>query len=53
MYPEDVAATIYSALGIDWSKEITNTPSGRVFRYVETMSGTEFLDVSEVAELFG
>lgn len=53
IYPEDVAATIYSALGIDWSKEITNTPSGRVFRYVETMSGTEFLDVSEIAELFG
>src|SRR5581483_5498800 len=29
IYPEDVAATIYSALGIDWTKEITNTPSGR------------------------
>jgi uncharacterized protein DUF1501 len=53
IYPEDVAATIYSALGIDWTKEITNTPSGRVFRYVETQSGTDFLDVSEVAELFG
>ena len=52
VYPEDVAATIYSALGIDWTKEITNTPSGRVFRYVEPQSGTNFLDVAEIAELF-
>ena len=52
IYPEDVAATIYSALGIDWTKEITNTPSGRAFQYVEFQSGTDFLDVSEIAELF-
>jgi Protein of unknown function (DUF1501) len=53
IYPEDVGATIYSALGIDWTKEITNTPSGRAFQYVEFQSGTDFLDVSEIAELFG
>jgi Protein of unknown function (DUF1501) len=53
IYPEDVAATIYSALGVDWTKEITNTPSGRAFQYVEFQSGTDFLDVSEIAELFG
>ncbi|PYV23191.1 MAG: hypothetical protein DMG27_16315 [Acidobacteria bacterium] len=53
IYPEDVAATIYSALGIDWSKEITNTPSGRAFRYVETQSGTDFLDVGEISPVFG
>ncbi len=53
MYPEDVAATIYSALGIDWTKQITNTPSGRVFEYIEFMSGTNFLDVSEISTLFG
>jgi uncharacterized protein (DUF1501 family) len=53
IYPEDVAATIYSALGIDWTKEITNTPSGRAFQYVEFQSGTEFLDVSDIGELFG
>jgi uncharacterized protein (DUF1501 family) len=52
IYPEDVAATLYSALGIDWTKEITNTPSGRVFQYVEAQSGTDFLDVSEIGELF-
>ncbi len=53
IYPEDVAATIYSALGIDWTKEITNTPSGRFFQYVESQSGTDFLDVGEIAPLFG
>lgn len=53
MYTEDVAATIYSALGIDWSKQITNTPSGRVFDYIEAMSGTNFLDVAEIETLFG
>lgn len=53
IYPEDVAATIYSALGIDWTKKITNTPSGRMFEYVEPQSGTDFLDVGEITELFG
>lgn len=31
---EDVATTIYSALGINWTKEILDTPSGRKFEYV-------------------
>jgi uncharacterized protein (DUF1501 family) len=31
---EDIAATIYSALGIDWTKSISHTPSGRKFEYV-------------------
>lgn len=52
MYPEDVAATIYSALGIDWTKEIQHTPSGRVFEYIEFQSGTNFLDVAEISGLF-
>src|SRR5678815_5730839 len=30
---ENVVATMYSALGIDWSKAITNTPSGRTYTY--------------------
>jgi Protein of unknown function (DUF1501) len=53
VYPEDAAATIYSALGIDWTKKMTNTPSGRFFQYVEPLSGTSVFDPSEVAELFG
>jgi hypothetical protein len=52
MYPEDVTATMYSALGIDWTKEITNTPSGRAFEYIEFQSGTNFLDVSDLDVLF-
>lgn len=31
----DLAATIYSAMGIDWTKSISNTPSGRIFRYTD------------------
>jgi hypothetical protein len=34
-------------------EEITNTPSGRAFQYIEFQSGTDFLDVSEISELFG
>ncbi len=52
IYPEDVTATIYSVLGIDWTKKIEGAPSGRVFEYVEPMSGTTYLGSTEVAELF-
>jgi hypothetical protein len=52
IYMEDVAATIYSVLGIDWTKTIEHTPSGRVFEYIENQSGTDFIDSGEVAELF-
>jgi hypothetical protein len=31
IYPEDVTATIYSVLGIDWTKKISGMPSGRDF----------------------
>ena len=31
---EDIAATIYSAMGINWTKSIQDTPSGRKFEYV-------------------
>ena len=52
IYPEDLAATVYSAMGIDWTKRITTTPSGRAFEYVEPQSGTSFLQPSEIAELW-
>ena len=51
-YPEDVASTIYSALGIDWTKKLSDTPSGRVFEYVEPQSGTNFFQPTPIAELF-
>jgi hypothetical protein len=53
IYTEDIVATIYSQLGIDWNKKITNTPSGRVFDYLEPVSATDFVDISEISALFG
>lgn len=52
VYPEDVCATIYSALGIDWSKRITGTPSGRDFLYVDPAAGTRVVNFKEVADLY-
>jgi uncharacterized protein (DUF1501 family) len=52
VYPEDVVATIYSALGIDWTKRIENTPSGRAFYYVDGASGSTIIDPDEISELF-
>ena len=52
IYPEDVLATIYSAMGIDWSKKVTHTPSGRPFDYVENISPKGYLEFGEIAELF-
>jgi hypothetical protein len=52
IYMEDIACTIYSALGIDWTKRIDNTPSGRAFHYVEPASGTKYVSFKPVQDLF-
>lgn len=52
IYIEDMAATVYSALGIDWTKRIENTPSGRAFQYIEPFSGTNYVKFQEVSEVF-
>lgn len=52
IYSEDVTATIYSAMGIDWTKKITDTPSGRAFEYIEPVSGTTFVDFAEIDPLY-
>ncbi len=52
IYPEDVMVTIYSLLGIDWTRKITNTPSGRAFEYIEQQSGTDFVRFREMSNLF-
>jgi uncharacterized protein (DUF1501 family) len=52
IYTEDVVATMYSALGIDWTKTITKTPSGRKFDYLEPNSPTEFIYPGEIKQLF-
>ncbi|MSV30394.1 MAG: DUF1501 domain-containing protein [Bryobacterales bacterium] len=45
---EDLAATIYSALGINWTKSITDTPSGRRFEYVPYATEGRYRPVDEV-----
>lgn len=49
---ENVYASVYSALGIDWRKEMTNTPSKRAYRYVDVLGATEVVPDDEIAELF-
>ena len=49
---ENLYASIYSALGIDWKKELTNTPSKRAYRYVDMLGATEMLMDDEIADLF-
>ena len=44
----DLVATLYSALGVDWSERFEDTPSGRVFEMVDTVSGPAF----EIDSLF-
>lgn len=52
MKTENIYATVYSALGIDWRKEITNTPSKRTYRYVDPLGATEMCVDDEIATLF-
>ena len=52
VYPEDLATTIYSAMGIDWTKKIEETPSGRAYYYIEIFSPTQLLANRVVEELF-
>lgn len=52
IYPEDLATTIYSAMGIDWTKKISGTPSGRDFYYIEIFSPTQVLGSRVVDDLF-
>lgn len=52
VYTEDVCATIYSSLGIDWAKRITKTPSGRDFIYVDPAAGTKIVNFREVSDLY-
>jgi len=49
IYMEDIASTIYSALGIDWTKSIENTPIGRRYVYV---FGSESGDYGPIEEAF-
>lgn len=50
---ENVVATIYSALGIDWSKEIHNTPSGRTYAYVDPLGANGIIPIDELSGIYG
>lgn len=45
---EDIEATIYSALGIDWQKTYYDDPLGRGFSLVPTNQGIDYRPVSEL-----
>jgi len=45
---EDIAATVYSALGINWTKSIEDTPSGRKFEYVPFGEAGLYTPIDEV-----
>lgn len=49
---ENIVASVYSALGIDWRKELTNTPSRRVYRFVDPLGATEPCIDDEIEGLF-
>ena len=53
-FMDNVVATIYSALGIDWRKAVTNTPSGREYLYVDSVAlgGSEMMFDDEISEIF-
>jgi hypothetical protein len=50
---EDLATTVYSAMGIDWKKSIQATPSGRAFYYVEPLAAQTVIANREISTLFG
>jgi len=52
IYMEDVATTIYSALGVDWTKAIEGTPSGRAFHYIEPFAAKQMIRSQEISPLF-
>jgi hypothetical protein len=48
VYPEDIEATIYSAMGIDWTQTLHNDPLGRGFELVPTTGPFQFKPVHEL-----
>jgi hypothetical protein len=50
---ENVVATMYSALGIDWSKEVRNTPSGRTYVYVDPLGANGYIPTDELSGIYG
>ena len=51
---DNLVATFYSALGIDWKKTVKNTPSGRDYEYIQRapLGESAFIPTDPVSELF-
>ncbi len=51
---DNVVATFYSALGIDWMKRVEKTPSGRPYLYVQDapIGSSEFISTDPLMPLF-
>jgi len=51
---DNLVATIYSTLGIDWRKKVEKTPSGRGYAYVQTapIGSSETINPNPIEELF-
>jgi hypothetical protein len=51
---DHVVSTIMTAFGIDWSKKIEDTPSGRAYEYQQTapLGGASFIPLTPIDELF-
>jgi hypothetical protein len=50
---ENVVATMYSALGIDWTKEIRDTPSGRAYPYVDSLGPHGWIPTDDISSIYG
>ena len=50
---ENMVATMYSALGIDWGKEVEGLPSGRTYAYVDRLGANGFIPTDEIASIYG
>jgi uncharacterized protein (DUF1501 family) len=48
IYVQDITATIYSALGIDWTKSIDNALQGRRYIYIEGAAEGQYGPVEDV-----
>jgi hypothetical protein len=50
---ENILATMYSALGIDWTKEIRDTPSKRAYPYVDPLGPAGWIPTDDITTIYG
>ncbi|MBI1355099.1 MAG: DUF1501 domain-containing protein [Acidobacteria bacterium] len=50
---ENVVATIYSALGIDWTKKVHGLSSGRTYVYVDPLGANGYIPTDELSGIYG